>query len=364
MARGAIVDKPQRPLKTEMAKNINDLNSRDAVLSAIAECDKLGRDNFLAKYGYGRAREYTLVFERREYDSKAIAGVAYGKQFGVPMAASEHSGGAFHCVPVLQRLGFVVRVPEIDEAAASKPDKNPTWSRDELMLALHLYLQNRQSPPGKTSAKVVELSKLLGKISKKSTVTSTFRNPAGVYMKMMNFRSIDPSFTAAGKKGLTRGSKDEQVVWDLYAHRPDYLGDLVQQIKDVLDYDVSETGIGDADEVEIADCPEGRILTRMHRFRERNRKLVADFKQQYRKRHGALACAGCDLDFAKKYGEIADCLIDVHHTKPVHTLKPGDKTSAKELVLLCVSCHRAVHAQKHWLSILELRQHLGQPPKH
>jgi hypothetical protein len=46
----------------------------------------------------------------------------------------------------------------------------------------------------------------------------------------------------------------------------------------------------------------------------------------------------CDLDFAKKYGPIADSLVDVHHTKPVHTLKPGDKTSHKDLVLLCANC--------------------------
>jgi 5-methylcytosine-specific restriction protein A len=266
-----------------MAKNINDLSSRDAVKAAILECDELGRDNFLAKYGYGRARDYTLVFKRREYDSKAIAGVAYGKQFGTPMTASEHSGGAFHCVPVLQRLGFVVRVLEKDDATASKPEKNRKWSRDELMLALHLYLQNRQSPPGKTSAKVVDLSQLLGQMSNKSAITSTYRNPTGVYMKMMNFRSLDPLFTSAGKKGGTRGNNDEQVVWDLYAARLDYLNSLVENIKSVLEHDVSLTGIGEDDESEIEDCPEGRVFTRMHRFRERNRKLVADFKNKYRK---------------------------------------------------------------------------------
>lgn len=345
-----------------MTKNINDLSSRDAVEAAISECDELGRDNFLAKYGYRRAREYTLLFRKREYDSKAIAGVAYGKQFGTPMTPSEHSGGAFHCVPILKRLGFIVRgVTDMEEFTLSKPDKNPKWNRDELMLALHLYLQNRQSPPGKASAKVVELSKLLGKMSNKSSITSTFRNPTGVYMKMMNFRSLDPQFTSAGKKGLTRRNKDEEVVWNLYAGRVDYLDGLVEKIKAVLEYDLSETGVGEDDEPEIEDCPEGRILTRLHRFRERNRKLVDEFKKQYRKRHGKLECAGCDLDFAKKYGQIADRLIDVHHTKPVHTLNAGDKTSAKDLVLLCVSCHRAVHAQKQWLSISELRLHLGKP---
>jgi 5-methylcytosine-specific restriction protein A len=153
------------------------------------------------------------------------------------------------------------------------------------------------------------------------------------------------------------------VVWKLYADKLDYLDSLVAQITVAVDHDVDETGIHEGDEAEIEDCEEGRVLTRMHRFRERNRKLAADFKKKYRKLRGKLECAGCDNDYADKYGSLADSLVDVHHTKPVHTLKPGDKTSAKDLVLLCASCHRAVHAQKRWLSIPELRKQLGKPAR-
>ena len=92
-----------------MAKNIHDLTSRDAVKEALAECDELGREKFLAKYGYRYARTYALMYKGREYDSKAIAGVAYGKQFGSAMTPREHSGGVNYCVPVLQKLGFKVR---------------------------------------------------------------------------------------------------------------------------------------------------------------------------------------------------------------------------------------------------------------
>lgn len=351
-----------------MAKDIKDLSSRDAVRAAIAECDELGRDAFLAKYGFKRARQYRLVFEGHEYDSKAIAGVAFGKQFGTPMTPYEFIGGAKHCVPVLEKLGFEIRVDGglVAPASGLKADsmRNPKWSRDELMLALHLYLHNRQAPPGKTSVKVKELSELLGTMSNMSHHEINYRNASGVYMKLMNFRGIDPNFTLAGKKGLTQGSKDDKVVWNLYVDNLAYLDTLVAKIKAALDCDVAETGISEDDENEIEDCEEGRVMTRMHRFRERNRKLVADFKKKYRKLHGSFECAGCDFDFAEKYGEIADRLIDVHHTKPVHTLQPGDKTSPKDLVLLCVSCHRAVHAKKLWLNIPELRQQLGKPAKH
>src|SRR4051794_5485856 len=52
--------------------------SRTAIERAIAEYDELGRDAFLSKYGFGRATSYALIVDGREYDPKAIAGVAYG----------------------------------------------------------------------------------------------------------------------------------------------------------------------------------------------------------------------------------------------------------------------------------------------
>ena len=52
--------------------------SRSSIERAIGEYDELGRDAFLSKHGFGRATAYALVVDGREYDPKAIAGVAYG----------------------------------------------------------------------------------------------------------------------------------------------------------------------------------------------------------------------------------------------------------------------------------------------
>lgn len=91
-----------------MSKNINLLTSEQAVCAAIAECDKLGRDQFLVKYGYKRSRRYPLIFNGREYDSKAIVGVAFWIQYGDALTAYDFSGGAERVVPLLERLGFEV----------------------------------------------------------------------------------------------------------------------------------------------------------------------------------------------------------------------------------------------------------------
>lgn len=75
--------------------SINPLTERQAVLEAIAEYDALGREQFLEKYGYGYAKSYFVQHEGRPYDSKAIIGVAFGKQFPErgPLRNNEFSGG-------------------------------------------------------------------------------------------------------------------------------------------------------------------------------------------------------------------------------------------------------------------------------
>lgn len=91
-----------------MSKSLNDLTSRDAVLAAIQEFESTGRASFLETYGYKPSRRYVLQFEGQPYDSKAIAGVAYGKQHGTPLKASEFSGGEKTVVKCLAQLGFSV----------------------------------------------------------------------------------------------------------------------------------------------------------------------------------------------------------------------------------------------------------------
>lgn len=55
-----------------------DLTNRHAVLQALAEYNDLGRDTFLATYGFGKARSYYLQHAGRLYDSKAVVGAAHG----------------------------------------------------------------------------------------------------------------------------------------------------------------------------------------------------------------------------------------------------------------------------------------------
>ncbi|MFE5770898.1 HNH endonuclease [Streptomyces sp. NPDC056485] len=85
--------------------------TRAGILRAIAEHDEVGQEAFRATYGYRAAISYLLVHEGREYDSKAIAGVAHRHDFGEALKPTQLHGGLKHAVAWLRREGFTVVEP-------------------------------------------------------------------------------------------------------------------------------------------------------------------------------------------------------------------------------------------------------------
>jgi hypothetical protein len=79
----------------------------------------------------------------------------------------------------------------------------------------------------------------------------------------------------------------------------------------------------------IEEAEEGRVITALHRRYERNSALVKAKKKKALATLGSLACEACGFDFREHYGDHGEGFIECHHTKPVHTLKPGDKTKAR-----------------------------------
>lgn len=78
------------------------------VRQAAAEYDELGQDEFLARYGFGRALAYLLILDGKSYDSKAILGVAYQFATGRPLGPHDFSGGVHGAASVLWDLGFEI----------------------------------------------------------------------------------------------------------------------------------------------------------------------------------------------------------------------------------------------------------------
>ena len=224
------------------------------------------------------------------------------------------------------------------------------------ILALDLYMRFQgQSARQKIALDVVELSELLNQMSAHiAHDTAKFRNPNGVYMKVMNFRRFDPHYTERGKKGLQRGGKLELEVWNDFAAKVVELPEVAKSIR-LAATDGAVPVASEEEDEEVAEAEEGRILTRIHRARERNRELVAAKKAAALKTHGSLKCEACSFDFQETYGSRGAGFMEAHHLKPVSFLKPGDKTRLDDLALFCSNCHRMIHAGRPWLSMDQLK---------
>ena len=157
------------------------------------------------------------------------------------------------------------------------------------------------------------------------------------------------------KVGLTRGNKGEEEVWNEFAGDPDRLAEAAAFIRNNIQAHAEDADLSGPDEPEIAEAEEGKLATRVHRYRERDRGLVEKAKSAAIQKFGRLSCAACAFDFSRRYGSAGDGVIDVHHTKPVHTMQPGDKTKVTDLVLLCSNCHRIVHSKRRWLTVDEVK---------
>ena len=83
--------------------------TREHVVRAIHEYDKLGPEAFFAEHGFAPTTTYDLVWEKRRYPPKAILGTAYQFATGRKLESTAFEGGKSGAVKVLQGLGFTVQ---------------------------------------------------------------------------------------------------------------------------------------------------------------------------------------------------------------------------------------------------------------
>jgi hypothetical protein len=83
--------------------------SREDVLHAMKEYDRLGPDQFFAEHGFAPTTTYELISNRRSYPPKAVLGTAYEFATGNRLASDDFEGGKTGAVRVLGDLGFIVQ---------------------------------------------------------------------------------------------------------------------------------------------------------------------------------------------------------------------------------------------------------------
>lgn len=321
----------------------------EAVNAAIDEYDRLGGEAFLAKYGFGPAKDYFVVHDGKLYDSKAIAGAAHGYLPGrTPLSADTFSGGKTTVVPRLRMLGF--HVP---------PQRSPAWVRDEVILACDLVAQNGWQYLTAEDPRVIELSALLQQLPFHpiDLRSDTFRNANGVARKTVDIATHHPDYTGAGTKG---GAVDKEVLLEFLA---DPFG--MHKIATLLRRAVADRSLTEQLTVPVDDeddhAKEGRLLQRKHFVRERDKMLRAKKIAAFLKAHPRVHCEVCGFDFEGTYGERGRDYTEVHHVVPLHA-SGETKTKIADLILLCANCHRMIHRYTPWLTPDELRELLQAQP--
>ena len=229
--------------------------------------------------------------------------------------------------------------------------RNRPWGRDELILALDTYLALKSRTPSPTLPEAQDLSRILRQIPPVAgeNRNENYRSIASVVMKLMNFRSLDQTYPGVGLKASGKADKD---IWRVFAADRERLRLAALAIRETIE----QTNMASVFiEPDIQEAPEGYLLTQTHIARERNRHLVKRKKASVLAARGRLTCEVCNFDFEDVYGPRGNGFVECHHTKPVHTLRPGDITRINELALVCANCHRMIHAQHPWLAMDELR---------
>lgn len=225
------------------------------------------------------------------------------------------------------------------------------WQRDEAILALDLYLRHSGQCLPETHAEVIALSNLLNAlpIHPAKPEAGTVRTPDAVSAELLIFHQVE---LAQGSEGLRQRKKLEEEVWTEFSSDSLLLRKVTEAIKEGFQRPEASGFGGESDEEEV--FPEGRIVYRLHRSRERSKNLVQKAKEAALRQFGKLQCLVCRFDFVEKYGRLGEGFIECHHTLPLSELLGEHEARLRDIATICPNCHRMVHRKRPWLSLEQL----------
>lgn len=235
--------------------------------------------------------------------------------------------------------------------------RNPKWHRDEIILALDLYFRMDSSKMTSSHPDIIELSELLNRLPIHDIRPDEvkFRNPNGVNLKLNNFKAFDPTYKGTGMQNY---GKLDKIVFEEFASDTDRLHRIASRLREVSEdlalanelYLIREE---DDDQMEVK---EGAVIYKLHKYRERDSKIVKRKKEREYQRLGKLPCEACTFDFYQKYGELGYKYIECHHRTPLSEFSSTSKTTLKDLALVCSNCHRMLHRRVDTLSVEGLKR--------
>lgn len=239
--------------------------------------------------------------------------------------------------------------------AVTSGQGNPNWTREETALALELYFSIGEKMPSSSDEAAIALSKYLRAmdIHKGAQKNDSFRNSDGVAFKVGNLHAV------ATGKGLKNTSRMDQVVWDEFGTNFDSLRKYCSTIR--LGIELLKEEPESEEDAEELEFDEGKVLTKLHKARERNKGLRKKLIRKLKK-NKKLHCEMCGTQPKESLGNFGLRMFECHHLIPVSEAV-REKTKLSDLSLLCANCHKLIHAvisqEKKWLKIEEATILLG-----
>jgi putative restriction endonuclease len=102
------------------------------------------------------------------------------------------------------------------------------WTRDQLLLALRLYLQLPFGKLHRLNPEIISLANRIG------------RSPNALAMKACNFATLDPALRARGVRGLPNLSNADRDIWAEFASNSEALAAEAEQAASRIDDNASK----------------------------------------------------------------------------------------------------------------------------
>lgn len=203
--------------------SLGHVSDADAIRAAAKECDELGQEAFLEKYGFAATR-YVVEISGKQYPGKAVVAVAHGIQFPDegPLQASQFAGGQQTTNRILGRLGFMV-VDSRSGAATepvnvwleithtNRPDRidgpyrlgSALWSPKTNAGGGDLYRELRRAKPGDWVLHLTNAKAIVGRSRIESSVEDFPDVPQGTQwsdrecqlVRLRDFEPLDPALS-------------------------------------------------------------------------------------------------------------------------------------------------------------------------
>lgn len=121
----------------------------------------------------------------------------------------------------------------MDEYKKTKSNKHRerNWTREEVVLSVHMYFKMKDLKNSEKKRKIEELSELLRElaISQGEDISDIYRNVNGITMQIACLQYLD-----TGDSGLSSYSKLQQQVMDEYLKDPDKVDQIALDIIDSI----------------------------------------------------------------------------------------------------------------------------------